>query len=388
MSDFYSQLVDGLRRSGDPQDAARAVWLDGVMATGRAAAERSATRTALLGDSLGHLPSSATPIDVDGARGIHFLRRDPGLLGGHDYCARIDVPGVLPRFVMHTIARGDAADADVGPRQRLRTRALDGALTARTRAPDVLRAFDNDVVADGIGNASLRVALVVIHDRLSMLEVDVGVGDGRHCEPAAARALQFGAIAVSLARAGITFAERAADGRPAPEKVEALVQQLSSSVSWLSGPVARVGDGVEARLALDEQHDQPCALRVDIDDDGHGSMFFRGPLLSAPERRTSLKPQAGFIERLRALVDGKIGDPGFDDAWLVDGDVGGARQLAVGQVELQRLRRLLASVELGPEGLQVRVPPFELDDETLVDAAGSALSLWRTLVLRGHGLSD
>lgn len=388
MSDFYSQLVDGLRRSGDPQDAARAAWLDGVMATGRAAAERSATRTGLLGDSLGHLPSSATPIDVDGARGIHFLRRDPGLLGGYDYCARIDVPGVLPRFVMHTIARGDAADGDIGPRQRLRTRALDNALTARTRAPDVLRAFDNDVVADGIGKISLRVSLVVIHDRLSMLEVDVGVGDGRHCERAAARALQFGAIAVSLARAGITFAERAADGRPAPEKVEALVQQLSSSVAWLSGPVARVGDGVEARLALDEQHEHPCALRVDIDDDGHASMFFRGPLRAAPERRTTLKPQAGFIERLQALVDGKIGDATFDDAWLVDGDVDGARRLAVGQVELQRLRRLLASLELGPEGLQVRVPPFELDDETLVDAAGSALSLWRTLVIRAHGLTD
>jgi hypothetical protein len=388
MSDFYSQLVDGLRRSGDPHDLARAAWLDGVMATGRAAAERSATRTGLLGDSLGHLPSSATPIDVDGARGIHFLRRDPGLLGGYDYCARVDVPGVLPRFVMHTIARGDAADGDVGPRQRLRTRALDGALTARTRAPDVLRAFDNDLVADGIGKASLRVSLVVIHDRLSMLEVDVGVGDGRHCERAASRAFQFAGIAVSLARAGMTFAERAADGRPAPEKVEALVQQLSSSVAWLSGPVARVGDGVEARLALDEQHEHPCALRVDIDDDGHASMFFRGPLQAAPERRTILKPQAGFIERLRALVDGKIGDASFDDAWLVDGDVDGARSLAVGQVELQRLRRLLASLELGPEGLQVRVPPFELDDETLVDAASSALSLWRTLVIRAHGLTD
>ncbi len=387
MSDFYSQLVDGLRRSGDPHDAARAAWLDGVIATGRAAAELSASRSALLGDTLGYLPSDATPIDVDGAHGIHFLRRHEGLLGGYDYCARVDVPGVLPRFVMHTIGRGDAADVDAGPRQRLRTRAIDEALTARTRAPDILRAFDNDVVADGIGTASLRVSLVVIHSQLSVLEVDVGVGDGRHCERAAARAFQFAGIAVSLARAGMTFAERAADGRPAPEQVEALVQQLSSSVAWLSGPVARVGDGVEARLVLQEQHELPSSLRVDLDDDGQASLYFRGPLLASPEQRTTLKPQAGFIETLLALVDGKIGDPAFDDAWLIDGDVDGARRLAVGAGELQRLRQLQASIELGPEGLQVRVPPFELDEASLVDAVGSTLSLWRTLVMRAHGLA-
>ena len=52
-----------------------------------------------------------------------------------------------------------------------------------------------------------------------------------------------------------------------------------------------------------------------------------------------------------------------------------------------RLRRLLGSVELGPEGLVVRVPRFEVDESAVVDAVGSALSLWRTLVLRGHGLT-
>lgn len=386
MSDF-DDLISSVVGAGSGRDD----WerhLERLRASGESAARVSAGRTGILSDRLSHLPSDASPFDVDGTRGIQFLRRHEGLLPRYDYCVRADLKGVLPRFVLHTLGRGGGDDHLVGPRQRLRQMSLALLMTARTRAPDVVRPFDIDAVGENIRRFSLRVALVPQKERLSVLEVDVGVGDGRECEPAARKALQFVQIAAALVQSGHTFAERAADGRPPAEQVEALVQRLGQSVSWLSGPVARVGDGVEGRLALDEQQELPCALRVDLGGDGRASLYFRGPLQSAPEQRTSLTPQDGFFDRLRGLVDEKTGTASIDDAWVISGVADDARRIAAAEGELIRLRRLQGSIELGPEGLVVRVPPFELDDENLLDAAGSALSMWRTVVRRGHGLVE
>jgi hypothetical protein len=370
-------------------DPAKVAELARVEQAGRDAARWSAGRGASLSHLLSHLPSDASPFDIEGTRGIQYLRREEGTFETRfGYCARVDLPGVLPRFVIHTIGRGVIDDVAVGPRQRFRHRWLQTWTTARTRAPDVLRAFDIDEIGDTLHGLSLRVALVPQSNRLSVLEVDVGAGNGRDCARAAEKALLFARIALSLVQAGATFAERAADNRPPAEQVEALVQRLGQTVSWISGPVARVGDGVEGRLSLDEQEDLPCALRVDLDGDGRASLFFRGPLKVVPERRTTLSPQEGFLDRLRALVDDKVGLATIDEAWVVDGDVGEARRMAVAEGELVRLRRLQASVELGPEGLIVRAPPFELDDATLLDAVGSSLSLWRTVVRRSHGLHE
>jgi len=370
----------------DPEWAAQ---LARVQQAGIDAARWSAGRGATLADLLSHLPSDASPFDIEGTRGIQYLRRDEGTFETRfDYCARVDLPGVLPRFLIHTIGRGVVDDVAVGPRQRLRHRWLQTWTTARTRAPDVLRAFDIDDVGDGLHGLSLRVALVPQTNRLSVLEVDIGVGNGRVPERAAEKALLFARIALALVQSGATFAERAADRRPPAEQVEALVQRLGQTVSWISGPVARVGDGVEGRLTLDEQEDLPCALRVDLDGDGRAALFFRGPLKVVPEKRTTLSPQDGFLDRLRALVDDKVGLATIDDAWIVDGDAGEVRRMAVAEGELVRLRRLAASIELGPEGLVVRAPPFELDDANLLDAVGSSLSLWRTVVRRSHGLHE
>jgi hypothetical protein len=360
-----------------------------VQRAGIDAARWSAGRGASLADRLSHLPSDASPFDIEGTRGIQYLRRDEGTFETRfDYCARVDLPGVLPRFVIHTLGRGIVDDVAVGPRQRFRHRWLQTWTTARTRAPDVLRAFDIDEIGDTLHGLSLRVALVPQSNRLSVLEVDVGVGKGRDCERAVEKALLFSRIALALVQSGTAFAERADDNRPPAEQVEALVQRLGQAVSWISGPVARVGDGVEGRLCLDEQEDLACALRVDLDGDGRATLFFRGPLKVVPERRTTLSPQEGFIDRLRALVDDKVGLAAIDEAWIVDGDVEQARRMAVAEGELVRLRRLAASIELGPEGLVVRAPPFDLDDANLLDAVGSSLSLWRTVVRRSHGLHD
>lgn len=391
MSDFddlISSVVDTLDPTSTRESDERRRQLERLRASGEAAARASAGRGGLLADRLSHLPSDASPFDVEGARGIQFLRRHEGLFARFDYCVRLDLPGVLPRFVMHSLGRAGDDDATTGPRQRFRHKGLELWTSARSKAPDVLRAFDVDVIGDDIRQFSFRVALVPQQQRLSVLEVDIGVGDGRQCERAAEKALQFAQIAANLVQSGATFAERSDDGRPAAEQVEDLVQRLSESVSWLSGPVARIGDGVEGRLALDEQQELPCSLRIDLDNKGQATLYFRGPLQAAPEKRTTLSPQETFLDRLRGLVDERIGAPALDDAWVIDGVASDARRIGAAEGELVRLRRLQGTIELGPEGLVVRVPSFELDNQSLLDAAGSALSMWRTIVRRGHGLAD
>ncbi len=382
MADLWNDVAKAM--VGDTT-AEHARWLANVQAQGEAAARRSGARGQVLADTLSSVPSQSTTFDVDGAHGIHYLRKDVGLLTSFDYCARVDVKGVLPRFVLHTLGRGAKDDAVVfGPQRRLQQRSFGPGLTARTRAPDLLRAFDNELIIGELGGLSLRAQFVQHSDRLGVVEVDVGVGNGRSCERAASKAMQV--AQVCLAMVGQSFTERDDSGKPAPEQVEALLGTLSMSVTWLSGPVARVGDGVEARLALDEQQDLPCALRLDVDANNIGALYFRGPLRAPPSKLTKISPQEGFFERLRGLVDAKVGNDAFDDAWLVDGDRASGALLAAAEGEMLRLRRLQGSVELGPEGLVVRVPSFEVDETGVLDAAGSALSLWRQLVLRGHGL--
>lgn len=382
MADIWNDMAKAM--VGDTT-AEHARWLANVQAQGEAAARKSAARGQVLADTLSSVPSQSTPFQIDGAHAIHYLRKSEGFLGSFDYCARVDIKGVLPRFVLHTLGRGDTGDAATfGPQRRMQQRSFGPVVTARTRAPDLLRAFDNDLIIGELSGLSLRAQFTQHSDRLGVLEVDAGVGNGRRCERAAAKAAQLASVCLALV--GQSFTERDDSQKATPEQLESLLGTLSTSVTWLSGPVARVGDGVEARLALDEQVELPCSLRLDVKGDQTGSMYFRGPLQAPPDRVTKLAPQEGFFERLAGLVDAKVGIDAFDDAWLVDGPREGAVEMAAAEGEVLRLRRLLGHVELGPEGLVVRIPRFEVDDENLVDAVGSALSLWRVLVRRRHGL--
>ena len=367
-------------------DAARSRELSSI---GEGAAYASAARRERLADTLSPLPSTATAFTIDGAHAIHFLRKRQGFRGGFDYCARMDLPGVLPAF--HLVGGfGDDSDArDFGPKQRLANEVLDRRVVARTRAPDVLQAFASDVVANSFPAAATRIALVQHGASLSVLEVDIDVGDGRHSESAAQVASQFGHIALALVRNNAIFTEHAKDTRPPAEQLQSLLTLLSTSTSWLSGPTERIGDGVEARLQLDEQPELPCALRLDV----HGvtglvTLYLRAPLKVTPTKMTRLSPQEHFFEKLRGLVDGKVGDDVFDDAWIIDGDVDNARVLQRAEGELSALRRINATIEWGAEGLVVRAPGFAFDGDDVADAVDASLRLWRALVLRGHGVSD
>ena len=378
-------------RRGDQEfisqlDAARSRELAGL---GVGAARAAAMRTGRISDSLSPLPSTATTFDVAGAHAIQFLRQRRGLFGGFDYCARMDLPGVLPAFLFLGSFSHDDDDTGFGPRQRFQHDVLDSRVVVRTRAPDVLQAFAIDTVANSFPTTATRVALVQHSATLSVLEVDVDVGDGKQCEAAAQVALQLGHIALALVRSNALFTERAVDTRPPAEQLASLLSLLSSSTSWLSGPVARVGDGVEARLELDEQPELPCALRLDV----HGvtglvTLFLRAPLKTTPTKTTTLAPQEDFFARVRGLVDVKVNDDVFDAAWLIAGDVADVQALKLAATELAALRRIDASIEWGAEGLVVRAPGFPFEPEDVVDAVDASLSLWRFLLRRGHGLDQ
>lgn len=351
-----------------------------------AAARRAATRSGDVGDVLTDLPGASAPLRIDDVSGVQYLRRHSGLFARFDYCARIDVVGVLPRLSIEgRFAAPSLEDARTfGPLVNLRHKNL----TIRSRSPSGAALFDNDDVALAFSNLRARVALRPETARRSVVEVDVVVGDGRVCTPAADLARLITRLCRAALDRGLAFAEAAADGRAPAERIEALVARVTEAVHWVSGPVARVGDGVEARLAIDEQPDAPSVMRFDLDNAGHCAVYFEGRLADVGDDRVRLAPQDGFVDRMRGLVDVKVDDAALDEAWLIDGAPALARRLARHKTILLGLRERAATVEVAAAGLVVRVPAFADDDAAVVDVAGALLTLWRNLIRDARGLND
>jgi hypothetical protein len=353
----------------------------------RAAASVSSARSARLADTLSSLPSNASPLDVGGAQAIHFLRRRDGLFNTYDYCARIDLPGPLPRLLLLSGGASDADERAYGPRAPIPHEGLHRLLRARTRAPDVLRPFALDDVLAAWPKQAVRVAVQRINDRLSVLEVDVHVDGGTHCEPAATLAALLGRIGLAVVGSGAAFSEARVDSRAPVEQLESLLQVLTNSTSWLSGPSARVGDGVEARLELDEQPERPCIIRIDFDEQQRAVVKVQAPLRDTPEQTTKLSPQQGVVGAVLGLLDARVGDNTFDDAWHIDGDAARARVLALADGDMLVLQRVQATVSWGPDGLDVRVPPMPFEAADVGDVVEACLRLWRRVVrhLHEHG---
>ena len=390
--DFWQAWGDD--RTVDPR-------LHAHIAAAMAAAQRSSARAATAGDVLSERGSA---LHVDGLRGVQFLRPcsffqsikvGTSEMDGYDYCARVDVAGVLPwllvlpRFSILTTEDIALCQRELFAPTPLPLRSsLSKRFVARSRAPDLLRAFDSDALADALGKRNVRLALRPETDRRSVVEVDVHVGDGRDCEPALRIVDVFCRTAQALVEAGAVFAEREQQRGPSADRIEALVRRVSEAVSWVTGPVARVGDGVEARLCLEEQPDAPSVLRFDLDNQGLCAVFFEGRLIERNEKPTRLRPQEGLFAKLRALADLKVDNVDFDAAWLIDGDEAVARTLAGHSQLLLRLRERNATVEVGPAGLVVRVPAFDGEDAAVVDVAGAVLGLWRALCRQARGFAD
>jgi hypothetical protein len=355
-----------------------------LMELGRAAAAVSARRSVRLADTLSSLPSNASPLDMGGAQAIHYLRRHDGRRSAFDYCARIDLPGPLPRLLLLGGGADDDDERSSGPRTAFPHSGLSQLVRARTRAPDVLRPFALDDVLAAWPKAAVRVAVQRINDRLSVLEVDVDVGPGTDCEGAAALAVLLGRIALAVVSSGATFSEARVDTRAPVEQLESLLQVLTNSTSWLSGPAARVGDGVEARLELDELPERPCIIRVDFDAQQRAVVKVQAPLRDTPEKTTTLSPQHGVVGAVLGLLDQRVGDNAFDDAWHIDGDVERARVLSHAEGDMLALRRVQATVSWGPDGLDVRVPPMAFEASDVGDVVEACLRLWRRVVRHLH----
>lgn len=365
----------GAAQSGRYDPAAVEAALDAARSAGARANE--------VADFLTELPGSSQRLRVDGLEGVHYLQKR-GVMG-LDYCARVDVPGVLPRFLLTPRLLPVGAGDDVGFGDVVPF--PDWAYRARTAAPGVVALFRVPELLETLGKRRCRVALRPDSDRRTVVEVDVAVGEARAAGPAVDLARQVARIARAAVDARLVFAERVDDGRPPAERVEALLARVTDAVSWVSGPVARVGDGVEARLTLEELPGPSSMLRFDIDAAGQCVVFFEGRLLDRTERVARLRPQDGLVDRLLGLVDVKIDDAAFDDAWLVDGNTETVKELAVHNDLLLRLREKHAAVELGPQGLVVRVPKFAADDTAVVEVTGAVVTLWRNLVRDARGFS-
>lgn len=381
----YEDLIQGLQTASlahETRDPATIRLAKELLQVSRLAVEDYGSRPQRLTDSLSSIPSQASAIDILGLHAIHFLQESAlGML----YCVRIDLPGVLPALDIRS--RFGAGDA-TGRTRSLGIPALDRLVVVRTKAPDFARVFAVEKLAEGLPRFGLRITINPQRENLTVLEFDVFAGRrGKGADAIGTKVVQVAAICKGLIERQATFAEREEVRRPAVEGIEDLVQTLSGAASWLSGPVARVGDGVEGRLCLDEQPDFPSHLRVDLDHAQRATIYFRGPIQTPPERRTTFQPQDGFLDYLRGTIDTKVGAEPFDSMWLIHGDSETAKLVAHADVELGRLRERDATIEVGPEGLVVKLPAFPWDEAVLADAVAATLSLWRSVVRRLHGLN-
>lgn len=343
---------------------------DAALAAAAKAAQRVVDASYLVGER-------GSVLRLDDLTAMHYLRRRGQEF---DYCARIEVDGVLPRCVC--VRRGFALDEDDLPAHVPQLQELASEVEVRTRAPALVRAFSTPALVDCVPEYGFRVAWRPGHET-TVAEIDVDVGNAQSLERAVRFACVVGRIARALAESRVVFAEHALDARPPVERVLEVLDRVTRAVAWLSGPTARVGDGVEARLVLDEQPDLPSVLRIDIDGEGRHSLFFEGRFTHAFPTIVQLTPQRGLVDRLRGLGDAKSGDAAFDDTWLCAGDGATLQLLAARRSAFRLLAAAGAGVELGPAGLVVRVPPIGGID--VIELVGAVLGLWRTLVRHQHG---
>lgn len=213
------------------------------------------------------------------------------------------------------------------------------------------------------------------------------------------RGAPFAAPAIALARAAHAATEAlvrtpggfVATGQAhvlAVEEIQALVERVRDSVSFLAGHVARVGDGVEARVELDEPAGLHAVLRVEPLAPRTLGVSMRAELrLADGVRRTTLTPEVGALQRMRGLVDPRVGDPVLDRAFVIDGDPAVARLALADPSAALRLAGQRGCITIDGAGLEVRVPAVPHDGAMVLEVALAALACWREAALAAGGFS-
>lgn len=220
-------------------------------------------------------------------------------------------------------------------------------------------------------------------------EVRVEVQGATKAEPAIALARAAHAATEKLVRTPGGFVSTAEAHALTMEEIRALVSKVRDTVSFLAGHVERVGDGVEARLELDEPAGMHAILRLEPVGPRALRATFRGDLRPTDTtRETRLSPELGFLQKLRGLSDPKVGDPALDKAFLVVGERAMARLAVADASAALRLAGRRGTLTIDGAGFHVDVPSLPVDDAVLLEVTLAAVSCWRQAALTSAGFVE
>lgn len=339
-------------------------------------------------------PGQSAPLRIDGIEvGNHAV----ALIDGDTcYQATTFVSGVTPALQLRPRRWFRPSDdegrfhASFGEIQRTGSKALDRALMVRAvsrRAATVFLTPGLIERAVRLGSRLVSVALRPEAGR-TFVETVVEVEHARKAEPAIALARAAHAAALKLVETPGGFAETAQAAVLGAEEIRALVTQVKDSVSFLAGHVERVGDGVEARLELDEPAGLHAVLRLEPTGPRELRATFRGDVpLPGLTREVKLSPQVGILKKLKGLNDPKVGDGTLDQALLIEGDVALARLVLADAAAALRVSGRGGALALDGAGLHVRVPSVPVEGEALLEVVVASVALWREAVLRCAGFT-
>jgi hypothetical protein len=334
-------------------------------------------------------PGQMCDLQVDGVVvGSHGLT----IVDGHEvYNADFEVAGqALPLLVRRRrFLRGAVEELQLankfGSIQRLGIDELDRHFLLRCSSRSAAVAFLTDDFLHALVQIGRDlVDVVVLPDAKSVVKVRVRVDSAKAA-----------AGAIALARATFAAARLVApknyvassDARELSNgDVIDLVQRVRDATSFLAGDVERVGEGVEARLLLEEPDELEARLRVEVVDGGL-RISFRGALPVAPKKPVTLSPEVGVWKKALGLVDPKLGDAALDRAFLVEGDVDAARLVLTEKTAALRLCGRGAVLSAGKEGFGVVVESLPREDEAVLDVVVASITAWREAALACAGFA-
>lgn len=297
---------------------------------------------------------------------------------------------VKPRRWLRPIDDERDAWTSFGSEQRTGSRALDGALVIRAASLRAAAVFLTPELIEQLVRLGSSVKSVAVRPEAgrTFVEVLVQVRDAARAGPAVALArAAFFAMQKLVATPG-GFAEAAEATALDLDDVLALVERVKDAVSFLAGHVARVGDGVEARLELDAPAGLHALLRIEPVAERELRATFRGDVpLPDVTREARLSPEVGFLKRAQGLFDPKVGDAALDRAFLIEGDVALARLALADPSAALRLAGRGGSLGVDAAGLTARVPRLPLDDDALLEVALAFIACWREAALKAAGFA-
>jgi hypothetical protein len=334
-------------------------------------------------------PGQMTDLSVDGVVvGSHGLT----LVEGHEvYSASFEVVGrALPLLVRRRrLLRGAVEELQLAHRfgsiQRLGLETFDRSFLLRCSSRAAAVAFLTDEFVNALVSAGRDlVDVVVLPDEKSAVSVRVRVDGAK----SAAGAIALARATFKAARlvAPKVFVASGEARELSHGDVLDLVQRVRDATSFLAGDVERVGEGVEARLLLDEPEELEARLRLEVVDDGL-RLSFRGALPVAPRKPVTLSPEVGVWKKALGLVDPKVGDEALDRAFLVDGDLDAAKLVLTERNAALRLCGRGAVLSAAPEGFGVAVACLPREDEAVLDVVVASISAWREAALACAGFA-